>query len=148
MNILNKILASITLTGLIISTPAIAKIKNADDLFSIEEVEIWDDPVGDGVRSTTWTAKPFVILSPSDRKLKPEVMMLYVSATGYEGVFENLVQIDCKNPVKSHVVDGNPNGRNISFKESMAYPDDPWDENFGKRIDRKAVEGLFRHFCS
>ena len=148
MNKFNKVLINIALTSFITSTPAIAKVKNANDFFSAQSVEIYNDPLGDGVRSTTWHAKPFVILSPSDRNRKPEVMMVYLSSEGYYGAFGDNVEINCKNPRESYIVSGTLNGKKISFKESMAYPDDPWDKNFEKRIDRKAVEGLFKHFCS
>ena len=117
-----------------------AKFNNGNDFFKNQQVEVFEQPVGDGVRSTTWYAKPLRIQLPENNALKPEVMWLQVYSDGYTGVFNQYVEINCKEPVKSHIMTAD--GDKISLKKSMAYPDDPWDKNFTDRIDRDAVGGI------
>ena len=123
-----------------------AKINNGNDFFKNQQVEVFEQPVGDGVRSPTGDAKPLRIQLPENNALKPEVMWLQVYSDGYTGVFNQYVEINCKEPVKSHIMTAD--GDKISLKKSMAYPDDPWDKNFTDRIDRDAVGGIFSYYCS
>lgn len=59
----------------------------------------------------------------------------------------HLLQLNCKSPIKSHIVHDPLNDRSISFKEAMAYPDNRFDKNFVNRLDRGVVEALFNRYC-
>ena len=139
------LLTCLAITAVSLSS-ANAKINNGNDFFKNQQVEVFNQPLGDGVKSTTWYAKPLRIQLPENNALKPEVMWLQVYSTGYTGAFNQYVEINCKEPVKFHIMTAD--GDKISFKTSMAYPDDPWDDNFINHIDRDAVGGIFSYYCS
>lgn len=147
LKVLNKILGGLLIASLATSTPAVAKIKTVDEFLKEDKVMIYSSPVVNSSNSTNWYANPYAVLSPTKRHLKPEIMMIYVSSEGYSNGFENLVQLNCKNPIQSHIVHDPLNDRSISFKESMAYPNNRSDKNFVNRLDRGAVEALFNRYC-
>lgn len=149
MQVTKKAIIGLALSALSFTTVN-ATIKNAGDFFNQAEVELFDIPIGDGYRSTTWYSKPFTVDSPSDRSKKPRVMTIFVESTGYYGAFANPVTINCSEPTKSFIHLLNDN-KKISLKESMSYPDTPektFDTTFKKRIDRDVVEAIFSHYCS
>lgn len=124
-----------------------AAIDNASQFYQNQEVELYYDMI-DSSRGTTWYAKPLRINSPQDNSSKPDNMWLHVWSDGYYGFFNQYVEIDCKNPIKSHV--RTADGNKISFKESMSYSDNPEttiDTTYPYRINRGAVEGLFEYYC-
>ncbi|OXL24651.1 hypothetical protein [Psychrobacter sp. DAB_AL32B] len=145
MKVLRGFLACLAVTAVSLNSTN-AKINNGNDFFNNQQVEVFDQPLGDGVRSTTWYAKPLRVQLPENNALKPEVMWLQVYSDGYTGIFNQYVEINCKEPVKSHIMTAD--GDKISLKKSMAYPNNPRDKNFTDRIDRDAVGGIFSYYCS
>lgn len=145
MKFLRGFLACLAITAVALNSTN-AKINNGNDFFNNQQVEVFDQPLGDGVRSTTWYAKPLRVQLPENDALKPEVMWLQVYSDGYTGIFNQYVEINCKEPAKSHIMTAD--GDKISLKKSMSYPDNPRDKNFTDRIDRDAVGGIFSYYCS
>lgn len=62
--------------------------------------------------------------------------------------FNQYVEIDCKEPIKSYV--RTAEGEKIIFKDSMALPNNrekTHDTIYPFRMDRGAVEGIFSYYC-
>lgn len=148
MNTIIKMMIGLAVCSMAFS-PANAKINNGNDFLNKQNVELYYDPLGDGVRGTTWSANPLRIQSPNNQSLKPEVMWIHLHSEGYYGLFNQYVEINCKEPVKSHIMTAD--GEKISLKKSMSYPDTPestYDTTYPDRIDRAVVESIFSYYCS
>ena len=140
-----RLLKTMALSILLV-TSATAKVKNADDFYAHKAVKLYYEPLDH--RGTQWYADPLRINSPENDNLKPENFWLHVYSEGYYGFFNQYVEIDCKEPIKSHV--RTADGEKISFKDSMALPNNPeqtHDTTYPFRIDRGAVEGIFSYYC-
>lgn len=143
MNTLAKSLA-VVFIGLIVSQSVSAKAITAKQMLKLKDVMIYEQPVVDTVKTTNWFATPTAILSENTKSKKPQIIALDVSSTGYYGAFDNGVVLNCLKPLQSYVKADN---RKITFKESMAFEDNPYNDNFEYRLDRDAVTGLFSKFC-
>ena len=147
MDLKNNLLTGLAVVTLMLGH-ANARIHNANDFYSEQNVELYFEPLGDGYRGTTWFAKPLRIDAPKDSSLKPEIMWLHLYSEGYYGFFNQYVIVNCKEPTKSHI--RTADGDKISFKQSMAYPNNPeqtHDTTYPYRIDRAVVESIFKHYC-
>ena len=119
-----------------------AKITNAHDFWT---KEFSYEPANADKGDDFWYAKPLRIQAPSDEKLKPQIMWVHLHSTGYSGVFNQYVEINCKEPIKSHIMIGAD--ENMSLKDSMAIDWDPWNDDYKYRIDRNVVGELFSFYC-
>lgn len=90
MKTLKGLLAFLAITAVSLGSVN-AKINNANDFFADQNVEVYDQPAGDGVRSTSWYAKPLRIQAPENESLKPKVMWLHVYSEGFTGNFNQYV---------------------------------------------------------
>ena len=130
---------------MIIGQTANAKAMTSQEILKLKNVLIYEEPVTETEKTTDWYASPIMVMNESEKTKKPVAIFFFVESTGYQGAFANNVQIDCVNPSKSFVK--MDNNETISLKTSMAFEENPYDDNFKYRMDRKAVEGIFAKFC-
>lgn len=130
---------------MIIGQAANAKAMTSQEILKLKDVIIYEEPVTETEKTTDWYASPIMVMNENAKTKKPEAIFFFVKSTGYYGAFENHVQINCVNPSESFVK--MDNNKTISLKTSMAFEENPYDDNFKYRIDRKAVEGIFAKFC-
>ena len=136
---------AIIFVGLMLGQTANAKAMTSQEVLKLKDVIIYKEPVTETEKTTDWYATPVSVMAENAKTRRPEAILFFVESTGYYGAFANHVQINCVNPSESFVkIDNN---KNISLKTSMAFEENPYDENFEYRMDRKAVEGIFAKFC-
>lgn len=136
---------AIIFIGVMLGQTANAKAMTSQEMLKLKDVSIYKEPVIDTEKTTDWYATPIVVMAENAKTKKPETIFFSVKSTGYYGAFTNNVQINCVNPSESFIkID---NDKTISLKTSMAFEENPYNDNFEYRMDRKAVEGIFTKFC-
>ena len=132
--------------GLILGQSANAKPMTEAQVMKLTEVGIYIEPTADNPKPTNWYATPVAVIKAHPKTKIAQTIMLQVFSSGYYDGFDRNVELNCVNPSKSSVHNPYTNS-DIPLKTSMAYEFDPRNPNFEFRMERKAVEGMYKKFC-